>query len=341
MATLVIALAAGMSGEAEGYTYYRCDSGIPLRWSGTLLFPMAAMGINRADFPAGSAWDARLQTAMSRWNSVRGSDFTFLVGSDTNGVRYGNGVNEIYTDVSGFPAGVLAVTKIRARSSDSRCEFAEADIVFNWNVTWDTNAYSYQSPYGPRYSFEGTALHELGHALGLDHMNSTLAVMNAIYPFGGPLGAVKEWHPLGDDRLGARALYPDSTSESDLAMSPLKLIGPGTSILVSSPTSAARGSSITIEYTVTNLGTSSQTFDVGFYLSGNSNISTIDRLLGTTVGTALVAGRTRTYSRTLTIPTSVTPGTYHLGLIVDPDRVDADDYRPNNTGNMPRTITIF
>jgi hypothetical protein len=32
---------------------------------------------------------------------------------------------------------------------------------------------------------------------------------------------------------------------------------------------------------------------------------------------------------------------YHLGLIIDSGRLVADDYRPNNTGDMPRTIAIF
>jgi hypothetical protein len=344
MASLVIALAAPMCGEAQAYTFAAtCEEGLPLRWQDAPVIPTVRMGINRTDFPEGSSWDARLQTAMSRWNSVKGSDLTFLVASDTNGVRYGNDVNEIYTGNSGFGPGVLAVTKIRGHSYwyfGTRCVFDEADIVFNSNISWSTDAYSYATPYFAPYSFEGVALHELGHALGLGHMNATLATMSDTYPGPGPLGAVKEWTPVGDDRLGVRVLYPDGTSESDLATSPLKRTGEGTSALVSSPLFATRGSSIPIEYTVSNLGTSSQTFEVGFYLSTNSNISTIDRLLGTTAGVQLAPGRTRTYSRTLYIPTSVAPGTYHLGLIIDPDRVAADEHRGNNTGNMPRTITV-
>jgi hypothetical protein len=346
MVALVMALAAATCGEAQAYTYVAtCEGGIPLRWpDADPLPPLASMGINRSDFPAGSVWDTRLQTAMSRWNGVKGAEFGFLVRSDTNGVSYGNDSSEIYTDDSGFGPGVLAVTKVRGHSYwwfGTKCELDEADIVFNSNINWSTGEYSYQTPYGPPFSFEAVALHELGHALGLGHSTSTLAHMNNSYPSAGPLGGGKEWQPVGDDRLGIRALYPDGTSESDLAMAVLKRIGPGTSILVSSPTSAARGSSITIEYTVTNLGTSNQTFDVGFYLSGNSNISTLDRLLGTTVGTSLVAGRTRTYSRTLIIPTSVAPGTYHLGLIIDPNRLIPDDRRANNEGPLPRTISIF
>lgn len=63
--------------------------------------------------------------------------------------------------------------------------------------------------------------------------------------------------PLGDDRLGVRSLYQDGTDEADQAMSPLKNTGPGESGLVVSPSWAARGSSITIEYTVSNLGITS------------------------------------------------------------------------------------
>ena len=143
MLALVMALAAATCGEAQAYTYIaKCDGEIPLRWKNVPPQPpMVSMGINRSDFPAGSVWDTRLETAMSRWNSVKGSDFVFVVRSDTNGVSYGNDSSEIYTDDSGFGPGVLAVTKVRGHSYwwfGTKCVFDEADIVFNSNIDWST-----------------------------------------------------------------------------------------------------------------------------------------------------------------------------------------------------------
>ena len=53
--------------------------------------------------------------------------------------------------------------------------------------------------------------------------------MNSIYPNGGPLGYYKEFDPNADDRFGARVLYPDGTTETDIAGSALKSTGSGTS----------------------------------------------------------------------------------------------------------------
>ena len=60
-----------------------------------------------------------------------------------------------------------------------------------------------------------TAVHELGHVLGLDHENSTCARMNPIYDDSGTPGRCRHrslsyWlaHPLtADDLRGLRALY--------------------------------------------------------------------------------------------------------------------------------------
>ncbi len=45
--------------------------------------------------------------------------------------------------------------------------------------------------------------------------------MNSFYPNGGPVGNDNDSTPLGDDRMGVRHLYPDSTTERDIAASAL------------------------------------------------------------------------------------------------------------------------
>jgi len=167
------------------------------------------------------------------------------------------------------------------------------------------------------------------------------ATMNSFYANGGPLGNNKEVDPLPDDRSGVRALYPDGTTERDVAGSPFRRTGTGTSGLVSSPTSAARGSTVTIGYTFGNLGTSSATFNTGFYLSTNSFISTGDLLLGSNTGASASAGAIGTFTRSLTIPSNVAPGTYYLGFLVDKDGGLAENNEGNNGQPMPRAITIF
>jgi hypothetical protein len=318
--------------------------------SGPYTWPQGrtTMHISTTSFPAGSAWDARLQSAMWHWNNVKGSNFAFFVGRDTDGTyNTSNGVNEIgpaRADSGVFDSeDTLAAAKRRQRCDyDGRfiADIVEADILFNTRFSWSTDPYDYSNPDDSPQSFEGVALHELGHALGLGHENRVMATMNSYYPNSGPFGHRREWDPFGDDRLGVRFLYPDQTTETDIAASPLKSRGEGRSGLVSSPSSATRGSTVDIEFTFSNLGTSAVTFDIGFYLSRDSTIDISDTLLGMNRGASAPPGATGTHTRTLTIPNSITPGTYYLGFIVDPYNEIPEDNETNNSQEMPRTITI-
>lgn len=301
------------------------------------------MYISTTSFPAGSSWDSRLQNAMWHWNNVKGSDFNFYVGRDTDGSHNSsNGRNEVYFDNSLSDA--LAVTSTRYhcyRLFGSHHGIDETDIGFNSNMVWSTSSYNYGNPTGSPFSLEGVALHELGHALGLKHEDRWMASMNSYYPTSGPFGDYKEWDPFGDDRLGVRILYPDSTTENDIAASPLKRTGSGTSDLVSSPDSAARGSYVTIEFTFSNLSTSSKTFDIGFYLSTDSLIRPYDTLIGMNYNASGTACATGTFSRSLQIPSSISPGTYYLGFIVDESFEHSENNESNNFQAMPNVIQIY
>jgi hypothetical protein len=281
---------------------------------------------------------------MYHWSNVKGSSFNYYYLRGTSGShRLGNGANEMYFDGAEASGSTLAVTHI-----SSHCYWFlgwnygidETDIAFNTNAGWNTGAFNY-SNLGSPYDFEQVAEHELGHALGLNHEDRWMALMNSYYPNGGPLGYYKEHNPNGDDRGGVRFLYPDGTSEVDVAGSAFKFTGSGGSTLVSSPLSAARGSYVNVEWTFANLSTVSESFDVGFYLSSNDYISTGDTLLGTNYGASGTPGFTGTFTRTLYIPAWITPGTYNLGFLIDPTNQLPDVDRGNNIQPMPRTISVY
>jgi Matrixin/CARDB len=324
-----------VSQNAHASTWRTCEGNI-LKWNAN----RTTMSLSTVSFPIGSVWDTRVQNAMWHWNNVKGSGFNFFVARDTDGTHsHGNGDNEVYFSRDDDLGSALAVTFTR-----SHCYWFfgwhygidETDIGFNLDHAWNPNAFSYANVGSP-YSVEGVALHELGHALGLGHESGVLATMNPNYPAGGPLGGNREWDPLGDDRGGVRILYPDGTTESDVAASAFK----GTGQLVASTLSVARGGNATLEFTFSNLSTATKSFDINFYLSTNNIISTIDTLLGSNTGAWGSAGFSGTFARSLTIPSWVAPGTYHLGFVIDPANAVSENNESNNWQNAPRSITVF
>ncbi|WP_027134879.1 matrixin family metalloprotease [Geminicoccus roseus] len=330
-ALAIVPLMTFGASAAQAYAYTTC-SGVPVKWQRG----WTNLSINTVSLPPGSVWDIRFQNAMARWNNVKGSGFNFYFLRDTDGTYSNtNGVTEIYFARNLGTA--LAVTFFRWQCSSRN--IIETDIGFNLNYSWTTSPLSYDS-LGSPYSFESVALHELGHSLGLNHEDRWLATLNSFYPNSGPVGYGKEWDPLADDRAGARFLYPDGTTEVDLAASDFKRTGAGTSGLTSSSLAAVRGATAVMEQTFHNFSTSRRTFNIGFYLSTNDIISTGDRLLGTNTGAWADPGVSVTFSRTLAIPGNVSPGRYWLGFILDRDAQHAEDREGNNALAMPRPITI-
>ncbi|MEM8613049.1 MAG: CARDB domain-containing protein, partial [Cyanobacteria bacterium P01_H01_bin.105] len=97
------------------------------------------------------------------------------------------------------------------------------------------------------------------------------------------------------------------------------------------------GSTFTFEFDISNQGgLSAGTFDVAFYLSSNTTISTSDQLLGTTTLTSLSANNsTGTVTVDLTLPGINAPfwqgdDTYYVGMIVDPNNVINESNEANN-----------
>lgn len=107
-----------------------------------------------------------------------------------------------------------------------------------------------------------------------------------------------------------------------------------------SSTSMLPGANFTLESTVANQGTADATnFDVVYYLSTDAVIETTDTQLDSRTVATLAAGGNSPDSRTLTLPLTLTPGKFYLGMIVDPDNRQTESSDSNNY-RLIETITV-
>ncbi|PYK73286.1 MAG: hypothetical protein DME44_01725 [Verrucomicrobia bacterium] len=185
-------------------------------------------------------------------------------------VSSGDGVNAVvFSDTlfgQQFGSGTLAVTFWRSSGSN----IVEADILFNRNQQFD----SYRGPL--RFGTDGwtigdirrVLIHELGHALGLDHPDQhgqhVDAIMNSVTSDRETLSA--------DDISGAQSMYaaPGPTPTPTPAPSP-------------------SGSHFANISTRMDVGTGNNVMIAGFIVSGSQSKTIIVRSLGPTLGSYGVA----------------------------------------------------
>src|SRR5438477_12208515 len=197
---IVLAVLAAVSRRANGYVLEGT------RWpAGTVVtFQMGLGSAGRTLIDGNTSWDTAAAPGLGAWNNVTARlRYTDTVTSPP--VSSGDGVNAVVfsNTVFGqkFGSGTLAVTSLRSSGSN----IVEADILFNRNQQFD----SYRGPlrFGSNRLAIGdirrVLIHELGHALGLDHPDDhgqhVDAIMNSMTSNRETLSS--------DDVAGAQALY--------------------------------------------------------------------------------------------------------------------------------------
>ncbi|UCF05879.1 MAG: matrixin family metalloprotease [bacterium] len=285
--------------------------------------------IYTVSFAAGTVWRSDLINGIDRWNDVWGMWLEFDTEFRNDATwRTGDGINGVGFSASADIGGAWGVTY---KISDGD-EIEEMDVRFNADLAWETGAQDERVREVP--AFRKVVVHELGHALGLDHECSELAVMaqgtaGHVW-YGG--NAPTRHHPMADDVEGSRELYPWSGTYRDVALSNFEMLGTCSSQLWrnnTSLTTVEAGSTVDLEYLVSNPGNVGINFILGIYLSTNDNISKWDTYL-----TGQSWWMTYEYNSetdiTVTIPCDVPPGIYHMGVVADPDYELAEVREGNN-----------
>ncbi|MDX8389146.1 MAG: Ig-like domain-containing protein, partial [Mariprofundaceae bacterium] len=154
----------------------------------------------------GGVFDSACQQAINTWNNKANFTLTGINAavdpcSSTGGPDSSHGWTFSANDCGlVFGAGVLAVTTswtstafLNGASTTTR---VDSDIVFNSSVSWDVHS---GADTGINRDFRRVAAHELGHAVGIDHDNGSIALMNTHY------GSIEA--PQSDDIAALIALY--------------------------------------------------------------------------------------------------------------------------------------
>ena len=164
--------------------------------------------------PTGGSWNAAFKRSMAAWTTATAFEFIAIDDfvdpcTDRGAGLFGDGIVgvDFTATVCGteFNDNVLAVTLSAGTCLNQQCtggfHISDADIVFNNNENWDV----YNGPAKSSViDFERVALHELGHALGLDHETTKDAIMQ---------GLVSDTHTLQlDDINGANTIYGGEAS---------------------------------------------------------------------------------------------------------------------------------
>lgn len=157
--------------------------------------------------PAGLDGESAMQWAMETWNSFPGQSFRFVQDGETATVSSlvcnmdasTDGVNSVRF-TPGLPRGVLGATCRQSKGTvDGYGRLIEFDVRMASEIHWSLSTPT------PRDAFDlySVMLHELGHALGLDHTEVNGSVM---VPSTRPGVEARAIAP--DDAAGLRALYP-------------------------------------------------------------------------------------------------------------------------------------
>jgi hypothetical protein len=327
--------------DAFPFKYHECATS-KITWASN----SPKFRVKDSSFPSG--YKNALRGAVAAWNN-NPSKFTFDLEFGEEKCSPANLQNEIYfTENDSWLDGAPAVTIWWHYCAN----ITVADVLFDSREPWTTSdvrndLMAYDGDYRP---FQLTVMHELGHALGLDHTSGQYSIMGTDYTHIQANNGAAQYYPGEDAAAGAVFLYGlESSKGQDVSISHFVYAGYASGEYSVHKRSAiykkdgtycesftdtkynhhgepgfqvTKGKTILLELTYENSGAHSHEAKVGYYLSGNDNISTYDDRIDTrtiTIGRNSV----NTTTHEIVVPdtyrgnTMKSGETYYLGAIID------------------------
>jgi hypothetical protein len=354
---LVITASCVFIEDAKGYGWTNSGcTGDPYTWDGKYINWRAG----KNSFKSGSSRRTALVRACQRWNQAPGN-FTyseFPIWNDTNVSRDNKKTETWFSNT----LGKGSATCYKENYCIGNKEYIrKADIVYDNAVSWSytTNQFSKEATFiksytgnvygGSRRPFVTTALHEMGHALGLNHENRRLNIMGSdmshlhandgkirayvgedagngeVYLYGKTGNILKDdlsvshwkfWKAGGTDNeysqhILTKMYYLNDNLVSGDWAEEIGVDGLGVRLY-----RVKKGNSYKVQFTYENNGYNTMNdFKVGFYISTNDKITTWDYRFATRT---MTLSRDRPYTRkyTLTIPSEMVLLTQTVPLTV-------------------------
>ncbi|MEX0784055.1 MAG: matrixin family metalloprotease [Dehalococcoidia bacterium] len=199
---------------AEGYPHVVDTGGVTAQFATFAKFapqdvPVSVAYDNTGD-PPGIDGEANVTLAMDTWNEVPGQSFSFAlngapgVETPTCAGNFGDGVNTILFS-NGLAPGILGETcTLFFLTVDGMSRIVEFDLHLSGSTPWSDGPVTDDDT----FDLPTVILHELGHALGLDH-SAHGSVMQPVLQPGTQLRKL-----TGDDIAGVLTLYGTGSTPS-------------------------------------------------------------------------------------------------------------------------------
>ena len=334
------------TGHVNAYNYFSCSLG------GDLIFP-GHITMNFAD-DLTTAEKAAISRGLQRATQVSDTSITAINNFD-NDHEGDNGENEIYRDD-------IPTADCRSWVTTNTCNVVEVDMRFG-NLTWVTTDTSQHEPYippGTGRNMTGVAVHEAGHCLGLAHSDNIYNMMGHDWTHVTRNGTAAYYGPgedMSDGLIDKHGKKSSNDSNRDVGITVFRYQGPDgggysrhmageiTQASMAVPVvgsfdeqdvyQVVAGETVQMELTLENNGEkNSELPAIGYYLSTNSSISTLDTLLKTNA-ISIGRGFPLETAISVTIPAGTAPGSYFLGAYIDHENQIAEVTNANNVAYYP------